>query len=699
MLNMISIKEYQEIDFNIDYITNSKKQLEYIKTHINKTLKNVNKLEEKFNEYFKNIKNCFDGLSKEIYYCLKWLNDAKNFNINKNKNIEYHNNYINNIKNNIKKCNDLVKEIDNYDYIKEIKNLNLNLVKTIKDIVELKFYPPKCKELNVGNSILKLIISDMSINTSDSEPFDNYFKDNNESSKDYINRFEYLEISNEQFNGSSSEDINSNNNNNKNVIILNCNSNSKKDSTKEDSNSNNKNSINNNNNINDNDNFLKCSECKTYKAIKKCLHCGKYYCDGCADYVLKYENVTNHIIEKIPNDQLDVETIRNKFLKNCISIIKTYLLKCNYLLNLNPQNIKFDFPEIENINDFESQKKFLNQINKLSPNLDDNINDNENNLEINSNIINSLENIFKNKKLHLSNNIQDIDDDFYSEEKYNINEKQFEKIKNNLLYFITIVSKENISIENDLLPEIKEEFSNNLAIEQNNIFILLNDNVNNFVKSEQFSILPYNQILYENPLLEKLKEIKLLIEKCLCAKCFIPNEYFDYRGNTLNPNLSCNLIRGNEIYDPPYGWYGIGLNVEKIYGINCDNCDWFKNNPNSNWAIAYHGITSKLSSDKIMKILKIIITRNGIKIGKSKLKSNCNDIRHWGKVGEGIYLSPKINIAEHYTGTILFNNKKYKVLFMVKVYKNAIREPEYTNFWVLDEKYIKIYRILFKEIN
>jgi hypothetical protein len=81
------------------------------------------------------------------------------------------------------------------------------------------------------------------------------------------------------------------------------------------------------------------------------------------------------------------------------------------------------------------------------------------------------------------------------------------------------------------------------------------------------------------------------------------------------------------------------------------------------------------------------------------MKSNSNDKRHSKKVGEGIYLCPKIKIAEKYTGIISFNDKRYKVLLMAKVYIDEIREPENTNFWVLDEKYIRIYRVLFKEIS
>ena len=36
---------------------------------------------------------------------------------------------------------------------------------------------------------------------------------------------------------------------------------------------------------------------------------------------------------------------------------------------------------------------------------------------------------------------------------------------------------------------------------------------------------------------------------------------------------------------------------------------------------------------------------------------------------------------------------------MAKVYIKGIREPEYTNFWVLNKENIRIYRILFKEIS
>ena len=109
--------------------------------------------------------------------------------------------------------------------------------------------------------------------------------------------------------------------------------------------------------------------------------------------------------------------------------------------------------------------------------------------------------------------------------------------------------------------------------------------------------------------------------------------------------------------------------------------------------------SQRISEESNKRIIKYIITENGIKNAISKMKNNSNDKRNWGKVWDGIYLSPKIKTVENYTGIISFNNKKYKVLFMSKVLIKGIREPEYSNFWVLDEKDIRIYRILFKEIN
>ena len=67
------------------------------------------------------------------------------------------------------------------------------------------------------------------------------------------------------------------------------------------------------------------------------------------------------------------------------------------------------------------------------------------------------------------------------------------------------------------------------------------------------------------------------------------------------------------------------------------------------------------------------------------------------EIGAGVYLTPDINIAERFSGRILINKKKYKVVLMAKVLIDKIREPEDINYWILDKEYIRFYRILVKE--
>ena len=61
-------------------------------------------------------------------------------------------------------------------------------------------------------------------------------------------------------------------------------------------------------------------------------------------------------------------------------------------------------------------------------------------------------------------------------------------------------------------------------------------------------------------------------------------------------------------------------------------------------------------------------------------------------------MTPNINFLERNCKEIVFNNKKYKISLMSKVLIEKIKEPEYGNYWILNEKYVRIYRILLKEV-
>ena len=78
-------------------------------------------------------------------------------------------------------------------------------------------------------------------------------------------------------------------------------------------------------------------------------------------------------------------------------------------------------------------------------------------------------------------------------------------------------------------------------------------------------------------------------------------------------------MRGTEMYDPPYGYLGIGLNVKDKYDNGND--EWLTDN-STGWAIAYYSISSKLSSDIIKKLLNYIITKDGLKKEFLILKEN-----------------------------------------------------------------------------
>ena len=67
-------------------------------------------------------------------------------------------------------------------------------------------------------------------------------------------------------------------------------------------------------------------------------------------------------------------------------------------------------------------------------------------------------------------------------------------------------------------------------------------------------------------------------------------------------------------------------------------------------------------------------------------------------VGNGIYLTPKINIIEKNTGIVYFNKKAYKIALMVKVLPDKIRQPDY-DYWIMQPNEFEIMRIIFKEIH
>ena len=181
----------------------------------------------------------------------------------------------------------------------------------------------------------------------------------------------------------------------------------------------------------------------------------------------------------------------------------------------------------------------------------------------------------------------------------------------------------------------------------------------------------------------------------LIGHCKFITDNFDSRGDFLIPNLNNNIIRGSEIYYPPYMWIGIGLNVCGKYE---ENGDWLMtHNRDSIWANAYLGFDQDIND---IKANLHDLAFNNEKLEKYEKNIDFIDKRHWIKrIDKGIYLYNKIENAENYAGILDIDDKKYKILFMVRFKIDEICQPKNEDIWALDKKHIRIYRILFKEIN
>ena len=157
-------------------------------------------------------------------------------------------------------------------------------------------------------------------------------------------------------------------------------------------------------------------------------------------------------------------------------------------------------------------------------------------------------------------------------------------------------------------------------------------------------------------------------------------------------------MRGGKPYFPPKNWLGIGLKVSKIYDDGDDTWLGNKNNKGE-WCVAYHGMGKYSWLKNMYQVLYNIIYSN-LKPGPCQTHSNCKDIYHPGlKVGIGVGLTPKIEIAEGYAGTIEINKKNYKIVLMLRVKPDKIRACSCYDNWTLNgtSDEIRVYRILFKE--
>ena len=618
-----------------------------------KTLKEVKEDFNNINKKFENVIKSINYIVKEIDNCITLLTYAKEYSEKVNKKdifsklkvmFEEYNNSISDIKN-----------INNYN------DMNIKLA----GIVDLEFDPP----ININS------IND-SINDS---IFDSYDMSINSSILDYNFYNSYIE----------DKDIKQNTDNNNNIQF-------------------------------------KCSIYKNEESCFYCTICNMLSCNKCLN---KEKNSKKHkfiYFDKAKSDREknkliffnSLEILIKNIFKKCSSLLKNEKIKLKNSENKNntPTKNKFIFkviqyPYITEGNDIQ----FLKDINTLFENEIKNKESNSTGksfhiYELNKELIQVIKNIFYDKKINLfKDNLEIIENNFISENaeneesdiskiiKYNNISKEYKNIEDennynklqNFKYVINIIPKANKDFKKDNIVNILiNKFNNDLNIDKKNILITFNNKrnfIDAFIKTIEFSQLFPNEIKRDYFDFPELYEIKLLITKYLQQECNINKKYFDYRGNSINPNKELYLFRGTQKYNPPYGWIGIGI---KVIGIYEDDIWINDKSESSRWGVVYYAITGTLTGD-FTKRLNDIITKN---------KQITNNNKKYFYINDKVNLYPDINAAEKNTDTLYINNKFYKIILMAKVLIEKIKSSKYFDYWILDKENIRIYRILFKEV-
>ena len=445
------------------------------------------------------------------------------------------------------------------------------------------------------------------------------------------------------------------------------------------------------------------------------------------------------IYKSIPDNQInqknyDIEITRLKSMTNIM------------IDEINKEKIINEIKNIE-INNQQKQEERIEKIKMISNKINNEIMNKEeylkNVLEFGTNIKNSIiYDIYHNKNIYLSNNeIKDAKEDSVEFSEYALS-----KLLSNEQIMCTIEKK--TSCEEESLATLKlilngKIFNKILTLkydlgEEENYKILTNqEEQKKFINKikEEYSIIfncSKDDIIITNlrssPLLfdlyiegtqpneDILKNIKKesgFIDytlKGLMEACRLSPSMFDSKYNVTNGEWGENKKSGppeNLVdYDPPTGYIGYGLCVQKLYGDV--NNKWLgTDNSEGEWNIPYHGTSYKFVKN---------ILENGFGAGFGQAYRNDNNINKlsnstFEKCGEGVYCTPNIKEAERYAQTITIGNSNYKLILMCRVnpYKCRIAErlPDY---WIVSgdplsggniKKYddeIRPYRILLKKI-
>jgi hypothetical protein len=259
----------------------------------------------------------------------------------------------------------------------------------------------------------------------------------------------------------------------------------------------------------------------------------------------------------------------------------------------------------------------------------------------------------------------------------------------------------NENVQRNFIEKWKNKLAKSLKIDPKIIFIC--DFRNGSLKFNVFlgKLLTDNEINgLKNEFSNEFVNEGIKFGEFLLQSCKLSIEMFEPKYNNKDGWAPKGEMRGGEPYDSPLEWRGFGLKVLGKYDGGNNTWIGMKNIPGE-FPVAYHGIGCN-SRDPFPIAGRVV--DEGFIIGKRQLFADYPDKRKndGSKCGFGAYFTPIINEAGSYAGVGNFNGKNYKIVFMCRVRKESIREPDRKNqpqYWILDgsKNEVRPYRILIKE--
>ena len=160
-----------------------------------------------------------------------------------------------------------------------------------------------------------------------------------------------------------------------------------------------------------------------------------------------------------------------------------------------------------------------------------------------------------------------------------------------------------------------------------------------------------------------------------------PGYNYDFTDQTDDGRV---YTRGGTVYNRPYGWNRVALNVKEKY----EGIEWLGGKDGGNrkeskageWAVSYHG-TKKKFAEKI--------ATQGFNLSKGRRF----------KYGRGIYSTPDPAIAQEFAKVFTFEGEHFKILVQNRVKMADTEVVDHKNFFVtVTEASIRPYGLLYKKI-